>query len=360
MTPPVKLQPTNTRTLSDVTTGIASLVWWDFCGTRITPTDLRDKVAFAGMDPSTVPDIDPVAALAQAVREFSVREGKRRVMEAAVASTTPEAVVVNILQRVQESDRRVAKVPVDTLVWDRKQEAWIEPGQSEHSAKLRTMVADRQAHYDGNAVRDYIVAPAVAKAQAFTLKRGMYVVPHLTAGPLVDVQKALDTIESFNLNVAAVQGQEWSSALTGPAQESVRDELQELQAQIDNWRDMASRVRCDTRESVLERFKELRQKAELYSAALEVSMEDLADEIMDMEEVALEVIDLKDEEAMERIQSRTPKKVDPSQAHREAIAAMSEVQLATLWSALCDGDKPDDMEEVVEAIATAMEEQAAA
>lgn len=354
-TPSTPLLPTDNRTIADVSQGIASLVWWSFDGTRISPTDLRDKVARAGMDPAKVPDIDPLAGLAQAVREFSVREGRRKIREAVVTHQDSSNVVINVLEYRKDSNRRSSKVTVDTLVWDIASSTWMEEGTTEDSAKLRDRVADRQAFYDGNAVRDFLVMPSLAKSKCFTLRRGVYVVPHLTAGPLADVQNVLQDLESFNLSVASVAGDDQSRGTMGAlAQESVRDELAELQEQIDGWKDMASRVRSDTRERVLSRFQDLRSRCELYTQALQVTMEDLQDEVADLEEVAMEVISLRDEEADAKHPTQA-KVVDPSQARREALSAMTMDQLGILWSVHCDGTTPDSMEDMVERIATALE-----
>lgn len=355
MNAPTPLQSTDTSTLQDVTSGIASLVWWNFSGTRITPPDLRAMVARAGMNPDAVADIDPLQALSQAVREFSVREGRRKIMEAVVTHEDADTVVVNLLEYRKDSNRRSSKVTVDTLVWGKATESWVEEGSTEHAPALRDRVADRMVFYDGNAIRDSLVMPALGASKAFTLRRGVYVVPHLTSGPLADAQDALRDLESFILSVANVSGDDQSRWTMGAlAQESVRDELAELQEQIDGWKSMASRVRSDTREKVLARFQELRGRAELYTQALQVTMEDLEEEIADLEEVALDVISLRDQEATERA-ALPAKVVDPSQARREALAAMEAPQLAILWSVHCDGPAPESVEEIVEGIALAME-----
>lgn len=360
-TPTSPLRATDDATLSSVTSGIASMVWWQFCGTRITPDDLRSRVSAAGFDPAAVKDIDPVQALHRAAREFSHRDGKKRTMEAAIAHEDTASVVVNLLELQRQSARKVAKVPVETLIWDKATSSWSTPGAGAHAAKLRGMVLDRQTYCDGNDVRDQLVMPALAASSCFTLRRGMYVVPNATAQPVAEAQAALHGLESFQLHVASVQkGHGWEQPMKQAADEQLRNELTELSEQIEGWKDMASRVRSDTQAHVLARFKSLRSRATLYAEALSVSLEDLEDDVAEMEKLAIEVIEGKDAEADTRIAANAPKPVDPSQALREALAAMPVKQLRTLWMALCDGEMPTEEAELIEAVAVAREGAAAA
>ena len=351
-----KLLPTHSRSVADVTQGIASLVWWQFSGTKIRPIDLRDALTTAGFDSRTVPDIDPVQGLRSAVRDFSVRDGRRKVREAVVVSSDPSKVCINILEYRVQSERKSHKVCVDVLVWDRVTNDWQEQGTTEDADNLRLAVYNRQMFYDGNAVRQYLIEPALAESNAFTLRRGVYVVPHLTNGPLARVQYAVETcrdLEGFTLSVAQVAGDEQTRATMGHmAQESVRDELAELQEQIDGWREMASRVRSDTREKVLARFQELRQKAELYSQAMQVTLEDLTDEIRDLEDVAIDLIQVKDDEA--DANQPAPAK-SAGDARRDALRGMTSDQRGILWSVHCDGEFPSDEDQQVEGIASALE-----
>ena len=120
-----------------IASGIASLVWWQFSGTALTPPSVRGLLNAAGMDPDTVPEINPVKALHRAAREFSVTESGRKIVEAVVAEEDDAVVVVNLLQREQQSKRKVAKLPFDTLVWDKPGRQWLSPGTSAHGPRLR-------------------------------------------------------------------------------------------------------------------------------------------------------------------------------------------------------------------------------
>ena len=355
------LTTTANHSTAGLASGIASLVWWQFNGTRLTTAELQARVQAAGMDPDSVPAIDPIKALHRAVREFSVTEGRKRILEAVVAEDDAQAVVVNLLELRKVSARKMAKTTVDTLVWDKAGSCWLAQGTSQHALQLRDRVADRQQYHDGNSVRDMLVQPALQASKAFTLRRGMYVVPHASADPLAQAQQALAGIDTFSLHVGTVQaGSGWEAPMKEAAQEGMRDELAELQVQIDGWRGMASRVRSDTVEHVLARFTSLRERAELYSEALQVSLDDLNEDVSEMAQLAMEVINGKAQEADAAAAARTAPTTSPEQARREALAGMADAQLDTLWAALCDGDEPSERAELVEQLAVAMEAQAAA
>lgn len=363
------MQETDTANLASVAQGIASMVWWRFSGTAITPPDLRTRVVAAGGQPEDVPDINQQQALEKAVREFRVREGKKVVMEAVVAHQDDNTCTINILELQQQSAKKKAKIPVVTLVWRKGKAAiaaqaaqvlqgWVEDGSSmgrkdyrEAAAKLRAEISHRQTYYDGNAVRDKLVMPALKGSSAFTLRRGMYVVPHSSAGPLAAAQAALAGMESFALHVATVQGGAgWEAPMQEAAQEQLRGELDELEKQIDGWMDMASRVRSDTREHVLRRFTSLQERCALYQQALQVSLEDLADDVQAMQERCLEVIGDVDQR-LQGSQAAPAPQVDPVEARRQALDKMSGAQLDTLWMAYGEGEQPDSRDELLDKLA---------
>lgn len=347
-----------TETLATVTSGLASLVWWDFHGTQITPDDLRARVSIAGRDPSTVPNIDPTDAVRTATREYRKHEGKRVVMEAAIAFEDKTHIIVNLLTYTQQARDRVAKLPTDEMVWDKASQSWHSLGLTSEAAELRADASRLMTFMDGNAVRDYLVAPAMVDARSFTLKRGMHVVPHQTSAPVAAVAKALEGLETFKLRVAAVQpGQGWDAPLGDASRAELRNDLEELHQQIEGWKNMAKRVRSDTQEHVLARFQQIAERASLYREALSVSMEDIEAEIDAMRSLAEQVIE--DKEAERAGATTRPAAPSAHDARRTALRNMSGSQLGVLWDALCGGDKPSDPDQLVEAIASAMEADAA-
>jgi len=356
---------TTTDSLATVTSGLASLVWWEFSGTAITPAELRTRVAAAGGNPATVKDIDPTDAVRRAVREFRVHEGKRVTMEAAIAHENDTHVVVNLLTLTQQARERVAKLPTDELVWDKVAATWHTTGLTQEAATLRANAAELMAYLDGNSVRDLLVVPALERARSFTLRRGMHVVPHVSCGPVVEAQRALAGLDSFRVQVAQVQaGQGWEQPLAEASRTELRNDLDELRVQIEGWRDMAKRVRTDTQEHVLARFSTIAQRAALYREALQVAVEDIEADVAEMQALAEDIIAAKDVEADSRTSTRKAEQVaapaaTPQAARRAALRAMSAAQLGTLWDALGSGEQPSDREALVEALASAMEAQAA-
>ena len=351
-----------TTSLDTLTAGLASLVWWNFSGTQLTPDQLRHRVTVAGMDASTVPSIDPTQAVTQAVREFRIHEGKKVTMEAQIALEDADHIVVNLLRLTQQARERVAKLPVDELVWDKAGKCWLSTGVTAEADKLRDLALELATFYDGNAVRDLLVVPALEAASSFSLRRGMHVVPHATCAPVTAMQAAIAGLDGFTVSVAQVAAQQgWEAPLAEASRAELRNDLDELREQIEGWRSMAKRVRSDTQEHVLARFTQLAQRAALYSEALAVSMEDIAADVASMEAMALEVIEGKDAEAEGRKAERAPAAVvvTAGDARRTALAAMSSAQLATLWGALGDGEQPADAAVLVEALACAMEAAAA-
>jgi archaellum component FlaC len=358
-----ELETTHETVTDQIANGMASLVWWNFKGTALETDELRSVVAAAGMDPDSVPAIDPVAALTKAVAKFSITEGGKQLMEAVITSQSSEEVHIDILIREQKRQNgrlRTFKTPFDRLVWSKVNNDWTSKGLGDAAAtKLVEQVEYRQKYHDGNDVRAHVVIPALRESKAFQMTRGMYVVVREAAEPLVKAQQALKHVESFQLHVGTVSANMgFDGALASNAEQHVRDELEELQQQIDGWRDMASRVRSDTIEHVLARFNDLRDRALMYSNALSVTLNDVADDIAAMEQIANEVIDGNRAAADKRDGEKNAQKAGKTVAERrrEAIASMPDSQIDQLFAGLCAGqEKPEDKAELVEAIAVAME-----
>ena len=351
------LSTTNEAVVSNLSNGICKMVWWKFHDCLITPGDLRSIANAAGFDPSVVKDIDPDSAVVRGVREFSVREGKRKVMEGVIADSSPTEIVVNILELREQSRRRMAKECIDTLVWCRMTHTWTERGTSGDAAdQLRSKVKMRQTYYDGNAIRELLVMPALTAAQSFVLRRGIYIVPTKTDLPVAMVQRALAGLDNFKLHVGTItKDAGFDDALHDAADTELRNELSELSEKIKGWNELAGRVRSDTVETVLESFKSLRERAGLYAEALSVALDDLQDDINEMETTALEIIDSRNTTAP--VRSAPTSNKSRNEARREALRSMKPAQIQALWSAMCDSEMPEDNDEAVNMLADEMEKK---
>ena len=361
--PEAKLETTHETVTDQIATGMASLVWWQFSGCAIKTDELRSVVAAAGLDPDSVKDIDPVAAIKRACKEFSVTEKGRKIMEAVITSADDQQVMIDILVREERNvngKKRTFKVPFDRLVWDRLAGDWSSKGIGDAaSTKLVERVHLRQNYHDGNDVRSYVVVPALQGSKSFPLTRGMYVVVRDAAEPIAKAQEALKAVESFRLNIGTVTtNMGFDNAIQANAEEYVRDELAELQEQIDGWRDMASRVRSDTIEHVLGRFNELRERALMYSNALSATLNGVEADIDEMEAIANEVLDgnRAAAESRQAEKNASASGMTVGERRRQALTGLPVEQLGVLWDSFFEGeDKPEDSAEMVEKIAVRME-----
>lgn len=352
-----KLETTHQTITDQLAKGHASQIWWTFSGTALTTDELRAVVAAAGLDPDDVKDIDPVTALNKAVNEFSIIRKGRKVMEARVLKSQPNDTEVAIDLLVFEEKKKDGKLrshgtPCDRLVWSKVNNDWFSKGMNDEACqKLMARVAHRQKYHDGNDVRSSVVMPALRLSKAFHIAKGQYMVVHEAAAPIAKAQKALKGVESFRLSVGTITpGMGWDEDLADGAEANVRSELEELQKQIDGWRDMASRVRSDTVCNVMDRFNMLRDRAMLYASSLSVTLNDVEDDINAMEALANEIIDGNRAAADKRDEEKIVAKggMTKEQKQREAIAALPDAQLDALWAVYCPGqEKPEGREAMI-------------
>ena len=334
--------------VGDLAKGLGFSIWWQFNSCYLTPSELRARVAAAGFDDTKVPDIDPESALKAAVREFRKRKGKRTIAQAEVVAEDGAYLKVGLLHHVRLSDDEVAKRQTETLIWDKHARNWLETGTSKFASELRDRIAHKQRFYDGNAVRDQIVMPAVRNAYGFAIKKGWYFVPTDYEEQIAEAQAALSTLETFQLHIASVpKGHGWEQPVAAGASETLGDELDALGEQVEGWVEMSRRVRSDTIENVMGRFETIMKRASMMEAALSVSLTDLHDRVNLMQTRANEVIGLKEEEIAGRYSG--------SMSIRDTLGAMEEDEVRASYASIVGEEAPADRDELLDKLAAHMQ-----
>ena len=177
---------TPTHTVQEFSSGCASMVWWTFDGTRITPPDLRDLVARVGMDPNLVPTL--TLHCMSNVREFSVQRSDQD-PGGCSPPEFPTRVVINILQ-LQRRTRQLAKVPVDNLVYDVPTKSWVaRDGTGRRTFRTVSWTVSRSWTGTRSGPPGSLINQVFG---SFLLRPGTFIVPH-EEDPLVRVQEALQS-----------------------------------------------------------------------------------------------------------------------------------------------------------------------
>lgn len=349
-------RPTIAQIRSAMINGIGVEVGWTFQGARQTPEQLRMRVAAAGLDQTSVTDIDPVSGIKRAVAEWKVRQGRTVLAKAEIVAVDDNAqeVAIGILYHTRKGDREVAKLQREVLVWSTATNEWTQPGTSDEAIAFRHRVAMRQAFYDGNDVRDKLIMPALRAAQAVPSRRGSYYVADAHLDKLEQLEHALEGLENFRLEPQGVESGQGGDARMGQsAVRAVGDELAKLEEQIEGWIDQPSAVGTNTEKHVMDRFDELSSMARLYESTLKIRLSDLQDLIVDMRETARDrIADKRTQSAAKKSNKLGTVQVD----RRAALAAMDEIKLAKLWGFKigADVEMPTDKDELLDRLMEAM------
>ena len=331
--------------------GLGFTVSWTFRGTKLTPDELRSRLTIAGLDPDTVDDIEPLDGIKAAVREFTTKDGKKVVGRAAITKKDAYRVIIGIrhLEHRSGDDEAMDAIQQETLVYDLMNNTWEDPGTSDEAGKLRERVLDRQTYYDGNAVREKLVMPMVRQASGVQWAKGVYFTPTENAEVIGNLQDALRGTDTFFLEVGGiVRGVGQEGKVYRSATETLGGQLEAITTQIDGWVDMTRRVRTDTVDHVMGRFDELMGTAQMYEAALSVSLGDLQDRITELRERAHDVVNAKDAELGGRDSGG-------SVSRTEALAAMETAQLAGTYLAITGEEAPADRDDLIAKLDAALQ-----
>ena len=338
----IETSPRATKLAQEMANGLGFTISWSFNGTAIRPDDLRNRLTMAGLDPSGVKDIAPLDGIKIAVREFSVRDGKKVTGRATITKVSGDRVVIGLryLEARAGDDEAMDANQKEKLVYDLINDCWEEPGNSEAAQKLRTRVQHRQTYYDGNAVREKLVAPMLNKSHGIVWHNGVWFVPVAGADTIGELQDALQGMDTFRLDCGGiVRGVGQEGKVLRSATDTLGSQLETLSGQIEGWVDMSRRVRSDTIDHVMGRFDELFDNAQMYEAALSVSLGDLQERIDTMRTRAREVIDVKEKAA---------NGVAAGPTRKESLAQMATAQLAETYTALSGEEAPDDREDLID------------
>lgn len=340
----LETSPRATKLAQDMANGLGFTISWTFSGTAMTPDELRARLTIAGLNPDTVSDIEPLQGIKDAVREFTVRNGKKVTGRATITKVDGQRVVIGLryLEQRTGDDEAMDANQKEKLIYDLNNGCWEMAGHSPEAEKLRARVKHRQTYYDGNAVREKLVSPMLSQAHGIVWHKGVYFVPVAGADAIGSLQDALQGLDTFRLDVGGmVRGVGQEGKVYRSANDTLSTQLETLGGQIEGWVDMTRRVRNDTIDHVMGRFDELMNNAQMYEAALSVSLGDLRERITDMRNRAEEVISIKEKEAEGEVQG-------PSR--KDALTQMATAQLAATYTAMSGEAAPTDRDELIEAL----------
>jgi hypothetical protein len=266
-----------------------AFVWWNFREIQITPTDLRACLSVCGL-PGEVADLDATVETRALARSWRFGRGNADRFKTEIAHEDDATLTVGLLRREQVSDREVGWVQIDRLVWDKNGRSWASSGVSDEASTFRADALRAATLLDHNAVRP--IAQAVLEGlAAFKLRDqgGFYFVPYATPGAsetVAALQRLIAGLGRSSLLVAEQVTESAREAVAEEARETLGAALATMRGQIADWRAKARNARKDAVGNLLEDFKVLRERADLYADALRLRLDDLLGEIDEVREEA--------------------------------------------------------------------------
>ncbi len=281
--------------------GCGALCWWDLSNTSITPVEMQailDKENI-GID---VPKIEPKSAIKRAARTWSQGRGNGLKFRADLVKTDDAGKMkVCILQRGvdgQGSGTRAKWNTVETAVYDLSAKTWDvssdDKTQTDFIAKSFVSLADQYlTHLDHNWIRPNLIQKRLEEIKGFSLKAssGLWYTTQDRLSDLAALQRVVSSIGNSTLHVIHVNGTDSSrSAIESGARGSLQGGLSELEEKLADWTKSSRKIRTDAIETTLNGFQNLIDRADLYSDALKVRMDDLQGQIKAARNRAKEII----------------------------------------------------------------------
>lgn len=269
-----------------------SIVTWTLSETKITPDAMRALLAAEGEDPNIVPTIDPVAAIKRATREWRpTSAGDKGRYRAEVAVDEVNRLVLNVLRRDVLSEK-AEWYAIGSVEWSAKNGFGRATGIGTHATiyiqkgeQFMAAVVEQAETYclylDHTWIRPgYIQKRLAEMAPAKVRDRGALYIPPQFSDDLDRLARVIGKIGESSLDIFDIVPSPRSVASTSNAvRTSLAERINEMKAQIAEWKGRARRTREDAIGNVITEFKDLRDRAQLYADALSMQVDDLQAEI---------------------------------------------------------------------------------
>jgi hypothetical protein len=276
--------------ISKLSTGLGALVWYDLSGTRITPDRMRAILASEGDDPSVVPDIDPEAAVKRAIRSWTEGRGE---FKSVIGSDTDAEIVVNILRKQRTGAKKVEMLLHDSVVFSKASASFSAPSSKEAASFVRLAEQTIEC-LDHSWIRPRLIHARLADMSAFVLRRqgGVYFVPSQFREDLDKLARIVSQIGDSMLSIAHVEATDASQAsIGGAARGSIAEGLGEVVEKLSAWKESARKTSGAALSNALADLADLRARADLYSDALSIALDDLSAEIDGAVDLAREIVE---------------------------------------------------------------------
>lgn len=290
-----------TTVIDSVAAGLGSLVWWDMSDTAIRPRDLRHILKSEGEDPDVVPDIKPIGALRQAVRQFHEGAGNADRYRAEVVAADDQSALVGLLRRVQVSEKEVAWEQICRAEFT-VGKGWDQIPDVPQMQRLIDQITNCQQYLDHSWIRPNLIKVRLEKWSAFGLRRqgGVYYVPDAYKAQVDTLARIVSQIGTSMLYVAHVSGTAASKRSLGTsAKVHLSGLVSNLKDQIRDWGESEVQVRSSTIGNAIIELKALNDKATFYADLLDMEKDALMAEMTDAKadlERMLEEVGLNTEE----------------------------------------------------------------
>lgn len=302
----------------NITQGLGSLCWWGLADTLITPDNLRAAMKAQGLDESAVPPIKSTTAIARAAREFkSGRKGRdAQRYRAEVVYKDPTRIEVQIQFHSKDENGRTSWLPHEKVAYDVATAQWDCAGSTKESEMFREVANKRMNFYDHVWVRQWLQG-YMDDLNGFRVGSNFYTPADKTA----DVEKAKSLIRAIGNSefwIVNVQndGDTHETVVHG-ARNNIGSTLDGMLEKLSNWESSSRKIREDSAAQTIADFAELRSRAELYAASLQVSLADLTQAIDDASDRAQELVDGGEDEP--EVAEATPEPTPEPEAQPEPV-----------------------------------------
>lgn len=285
--------------VKEAVSGLGAIVFWEMSDTRVSPDDLRLVLASEGLQHIDVPDIDPDAAVRRAARTWATgRAGVADKYRGDVVSTgDASAVKVCILHREETKAGKGKEArweTVESVTLDLATRTWTATAWTNEVQGFVDAADQFIKFHDHNFIRPNVIQKRLVDMRAFSLKAssGLWYVTQESMGDLAALQRVVGRIGGSQMYVIHVGPTSDSrDAISTAARTALTESLNELETKLEGWIESSRKIRTDAVETTMAEFQELVDRADLYSGALQVRMDDLSARIEVARDRARTIID---------------------------------------------------------------------
>lgn len=282
------------KVISMVSQGLGHLCFWNIRGSY-KPQELRQKAKEHNLpDYVTIPDREIRACLSTACRKFRVVSDDEKPIKAEIVFDDEFGHTIGLLKRDKPEERKAKWEQIDSVYILNLGTSYkvSDSGSTEYAKEFIKVALHELQHHFGNEIRQNIVNPIMSGCKAIPLHAGLRFISKKYEKDLINLQSFLSSVGADFHVLTQLDNEMTRKSIGSQVKQHLTERVAKLQESLKDW-EKRSVIRVDAEEALLSELKSINEQADLCKDALQITISDLTNSLLQAKETALQLIDEK-------------------------------------------------------------------